>query len=146
MWGYRAKAGDEMAAHALMEHIKMTLKIDPQWASQQMTTMRNAASQNMAALNQLQQQEGAMLKQQADASQAMLNARHQQSMQALQSTANRANAQAQYDADWHKNQMVNHYAQMAVKDNNNYHEVLMIQNKHLEWDPVLHGNVAVPNY
>jgi hypothetical protein len=67
-------------------------------------------------------------------------------MNNIQAIGDRGRAQAQADAQWHSNAMVNHYAQMAVKDNNNYHQVLEIQNKHLEWSPTLQRNVEVQNY
>jgi ATP/maltotriose-dependent transcriptional regulator MalT len=67
-------------------------------------------------------------------------------MNNIQATGDKARAQSQADAQWHSNAMVNHYAQMAVKDNNNYHQVLEIQGRHLEWSPTLQRNVEVQNY
>ena len=145
VWGYNTIPGKDESARQTLDHVKASLLPDPQWAASQMRAMNEQAAQNSAMLQQQAGQASAMLKQQADSNQALLNARHAQGMQAIQNVGARAKAQADSDAQWHSNAMVNHYGQMAVKDNNNYHEVLMIQNKHLEWSPDLHANVAVPN-
>lgn len=141
--GYFAKPAEESHVQNIYEHAWKTLKPDPNWIA---ASNNRAQMQGSALLKQQADFGSAMLKQQADASQQRLNAMHEQGMQRIEAIGERGRQQAQADAEWHKNAMVNHYANMAVKDNNNYHEVLMIQNKHLEWSPTLQRNVEVPNY
>jgi hypothetical protein len=141
--GYYSKPADENRIREIYERSWHSLKLDPQWMAANNSKMQAQAS---AFLNQQRDFGNAMLGQQAEASNRNLNAMHEMGMQRLDAIGERGRQQAAADADWHKNQMVNHYAQMAAKDNNNYHEVLMIQNKHLEWSPQLQRNVEVPNY
>jgi hypothetical protein len=140
---YYAPPADENEVESVYSHARTTLKGNPAWVA---SKMDKSAAQASAVLKQQNDFGNAMLKQQADSSNQYLQTAHEQGMQRLDAIGERSRQQAQADADWHKNAMVNHYAQMAQKDNNNYHEVLMIQNKHLEYSPELQRNVAVPNY
>ena len=146
MWGCYTRKGNESQAQAMADHVRHSFRIDKQWVEKQCAAIQQAGAQMMALGQQMNEAQSAALRQQAASNQALLNARHQAGMETLQTQGNIARMRAQAQSDWHSHEMVNHYAQMAAKDNNNYHEVLMIQNKHLEWDPTLHGNVAVPNY
>jgi hypothetical protein len=141
--GYYSKPADENRIREIYERSWHSLKPDPQWMAE---NNRKVESQVSAVFNQQREAGNAMLRQQAESSNRNLNAMHEMGMQRLDAIGERGRQQAAADADWHNNQMVNHYAQMAAKDNNNYHEVLMIQNKHLEWSPQLQRNVEVPNY
>ncbi len=141
--GYYSKPTDENRIHEIYERSWHSLKPDPQWMADNTNKMQAQAN---AFFSQQRAFGNSMLRQQADASNRNLNTMHEMGMQRLDAIGERGRQQAAADADWHKNQMVNHYAQMAAKDNNNYHEVLMIQNKHLEWSPQLQRNVEVPNY
>jgi len=141
--GYYCRPGDEDTVKSAYTHARKTMKLDPSW----ITALNNRnAGQASAVLKQQNDFGNSMLRQQAETSNRTLETMHDQGMAKLQATADRSKQQAAADSDWHKNAMVNHYAQMAAKDNNNYHEVLMIQNKHLEWSPALQQNVEVPNY
>jgi hypothetical protein len=140
---YYAPPADESSVASIYSHARMSVKVNPQWMASESD---RGAVQAQAVLKQQNDFGNAMLKQQADSSNRYLQTAHEQGMERLNAIGDRSRQQAQADADWHKNAMVNHYAQMAQKDNNNYHEVLMIQNKHLEYSPELQRNVEVPNY
>jgi hypothetical protein len=146
LYGFQTRAGNEKLAHSLVDHLHTSMKFNKEWTESMMQATNSEAAQVSSMMQQNHQQFMQWSKNQTQQFNQFSNAQHQQAMNNIQATGDKARAQSQADAQWHSNAMVNHYAQMAVKDNNNYHQVLEIQGRHLEWSPTLQRNVEVQNY
>ncbi len=144
--GFQTRAGNEAQARAVVEHMRTSYAPNPEWGAAMMKAINDEGAMGSAMLQQQHQQFMQWSQNQTQQFNQRAAVQHQQSMNQIQAIGDRSRAQAQSDAQWHADQMVKHYGQMAVKDNNNYHQVLEIQGKHLEYVPDLHGSVAVPNY
>jgi len=144
--GFQTRSGNELQARGLVEHMHTTMTVNPEWMASMMKARNAEASQFSSMLQQQNQQFTQWSRNQTQQFNQRMNVQHTQAMNTIQAIGDRGRAQAQADAQWHADAMVNHYAQMAAKDNNTYKQVLQIQGKHLEWSPDLQRNVEVPNY
>jgi hypothetical protein len=130
--GYTAPKEREAEAVQVIEKIRTSSNINPQWVLSQINTNNQANAVASQQLLQMQQNASVMLNQQMSAANASLNAQHQATMDALNQKAANNRANFQY--------------QQAVKDANHENEMLYIKNQHLEYYRPTGAVYAVPNY
>ncbi len=130
--GYTAPKEREAEAMQVIEKIRTSSDINPQWGQAQINTNNQANAVASQQLQQMQQNASIMLNQQMSAASASFNAQHQATMDALNQKATNNRANFQY--------------QQAAKDVNHENEMLYIKNQHLEYYRPTGTVYAVPNY
>jgi hypothetical protein len=130
--GYTAPKEREAEALQIIERIRTSSDINPQWVLSQMNTNNQAGAVAAQQLEQMRQNSSAMLNQQMSSANASLNAQHQATMDMLNQKAANNRANFQY--------------QQAAKAVNHENEMLYIRNQHLEYYRPTGTLYAVPNY
>jgi hypothetical protein len=130
--GYTAPKEREVEAVQIIEKIRTSSDINPDWVTSQINANNQAGAVGMQMLRQQQQNASAMLNQQMNSANASLNAQHQATMNMLDQKAASNRANFQY--------------QQAAKAVNHENEMLYIKNQHLEYYRPTGTVYAVPNY